>query len=239
MTDAIKGLIKKSLPQSWLEERRQYLSRRRYRQVELDAPGEYYSTAAFDYYKCIFVHIPKSAGVSISKTLFGNYGGGHNSIKDYQSIFPKPTFDRYFKFTFVRHPYTRLQSAYYFLKAGGMNEKDRNWSDTYLSQIHSFEEFILDHLNQDHILDWKHFKPQINYLQDDTEMLNIDFIGRYEGLHKDFDTVCNKIGIPNKNLKHENHTVKKFDKALSPYAKQVIFKVYYNDFKYLGYKPTL
>ena len=43
-----------------------------YARDELNNPGEYYSIKAFDYYECVFIHIPKAAGISVSKTLFGN-----------------------------------------------------------------------------------------------------------------------------------------------------------------------
>jgi len=54
----------------------------------------------FDRYQCIFVHIPKTAGVSICRSLFENLAGGHTTIAKYQIIFSKKEFDRYFKFTF-------------------------------------------------------------------------------------------------------------------------------------------
>ena len=60
-----------------------------------------YSYIPFDRHMCIFVHIPKTAGVSICRALFGNLAGGHASVSMYQIVFSKEEFDRYFKFTFV------------------------------------------------------------------------------------------------------------------------------------------
>ena len=40
----------------------------------------------FDQNQCIFVHIPKAAGVSVCRSLFGNLAGEHTTIQIYQSI---------------------------------------------------------------------------------------------------------------------------------------------------------
>jgi spore maturation protein CgeB len=45
---------------------------------KIDTEGR--SLKSFDEQKCIFVHITKCAGVSVSKSLFGNLGGGHMKI---------------------------------------------------------------------------------------------------------------------------------------------------------------
>ena len=70
----------------------------------------------FDKKKCIFFHIPKTAGISLVKALFGDLDWGHRDVKYYRNVFNKKKFDSYFKFTFVRNPYDRLFSAYSFLK---------------------------------------------------------------------------------------------------------------------------
>ncbi|MFP4354891.1 MAG: sulfotransferase family 2 domain-containing protein [Phycisphaerae bacterium] len=81
--------------------------------------GQKYTFYPFDKYRCIFVHIPKAAGVSVCQTLFGNLAGGHDTIEKYQKVFSWSDYKRYFKFTFVRNPWDRLASAYRFLRKGG------------------------------------------------------------------------------------------------------------------------
>ena len=70
----------------------------------------------FDEKKCIFFHIPKTAGISLVKALFGDLDWGHRDVNYYINVFDKKRFNDYFKFTFVRNPYDRLFSAYSFLK---------------------------------------------------------------------------------------------------------------------------
>ena len=96
----MKALIKSILPKSFLDKRNERI------RIELASsrylnkgPGHFYSMDAFDHFKCVFVHIPKAAGVSVNKALFGNLAGGHQSVKEYQEIFKKETYQSYFKFT--------------------------------------------------------------------------------------------------------------------------------------------
>src|SRR3954454_22051651 len=93
------------LKSQFLEYKRRSESAQYYKNVELLNPGNYMSTHCFDYYKCIFIHIPKTAGLSVSKTLFGNYAGTHLGIDHYIATLGRKTVEEYFKFAFVRNPW--------------------------------------------------------------------------------------------------------------------------------------
>src|SRR5271165_1269962 len=45
------------------------------------------SLKPFDDTRTIFVHIPKCAGTSVSKALFGNFSGGHLTFDEYLNHF--------------------------------------------------------------------------------------------------------------------------------------------------------
>jgi hypothetical protein len=77
---------------------------------------------------CLFVHIPKCAGVAVSRALFGGLGGGHLPVAHYQLMFDAAQYARHFKFAVVRNPYDRLLSAYRFLAGGGTNAVDAAWA---------------------------------------------------------------------------------------------------------------
>src|SRR3954465_5712000 len=117
---------------SFKEYRRRSKSAHIFRTKELNKPGNYYSKNCFDYYKCIFIHIPKTAGVSISKSLFGNYTD-HANIDWYLKHYEKRTVEQYYKVAFVRNPWDRLYSAYVFLRQGGMYEADATFYNQNLS----------------------------------------------------------------------------------------------------------
>ena len=168
-----------------------------------------FSFAQFDAFRCIFVHIPKAAGVSVSKSLFGNLGGGHVMIGAYRIIFPKTEFDSYFKFSFVRNPWDRLLSAYLFLKQGGLNADDRRWwSDHDMSRYRTFDEFVSNWLSRENADRSLHFLPQYRYLcAPFTRTLCVDFVGAFEHLERDFAYVRERLGFPSDvKLPHLNAT---------------------------------
>lgn len=224
----IKGLI--------VEHNRIKKNSNEYKANELTNPGNYYSLNAFDYYKCIFVHVPKAAGISINKALFGNYVGSHKTIREYKKIYPKRTFDRYFKFTIVRNPWDRLHSAYTFLKKGGMNKFDYDFMKKELNHINSFEQFVMEWLNENTINSYVHFKPQLYFLLDEKGNCPLDFIARFENLNNDFITISKRIN--NKaQLKHLNNTSRQTHYK-DIYTEEMIQKVglvYKNDIEFFKY----
>ena len=104
---------------------------------------------AFNDSNTIFVHIPKTAGISIVKAIYGDVSNeGHRSIYFYKKVFNKD-FEDFFTFSFIRNPYDRLYSSYKFLQNGGMNEHDKNAFQKYLSHYSDFEDFVLNGLNSE------------------------------------------------------------------------------------------
>lgn len=190
----------------------------------IDYNPEQYRTPVFQssflpfyYYRCIFVHIPKNAGLSVAYTLFGNTGGSHRKIVDYKVKFSKRTFRKYFKFTFVRNPWDRVVSTYFFLKEGGITDRDRKWSEEHISQFESFNDFVKGWLTLENINASLHFQEQHLFLTDEAGNLPMDFIGRFETLEEDFKTVLNHLGIERK-LEKKNTSKRKGD-----------YKSYYNE----------
>lgn len=183
-----------------------------------------YGLKGFDKTHSIFVHIPKAAGVSISKELYGNYGGGHCSIADYSNIFNEYDFTKYFKFTFVRNPWDRLLSAYRFLQEGGFNEKDEQWFELNLAKYKNFESFVMQWLSLENIDSYVHFKSQVSFLSTpNNNEITLDYLGFYENLEEDFSYIASKIK-PDARLQHLNKT-KKVSNFMEAYTTVMINRV--------------
>lgn len=190
-----------------------------------------------DKYRTIFIHIPKCAGISIEDALF-NKKIGHSYLWHYQ-VFDKERFNKYFKFTFVRNPWDRLVSAYFFMKKGGRNPFDKKWAEQHLSDINSFQEFV-EKLNNKNfrrvVLAEQHFRPQYKYVCDYKENILTDFTGRLENIEKDFDYVSKRLGI-NAKLPHFNKSKKGNYKNYYNYRmKQIVANIYKKDIKLFNYK---
>jgi chondroitin 4-sulfotransferase 11 len=74
--------------------------------------------------KCIFVHIPKTAGTSVTDALFGTPRPRHRPLQWYEGMEPE-LYKEYFKFAFVRNPWDRLVSGYHYV----VNKKPKKQSE--------------------------------------------------------------------------------------------------------------
>lgn len=223
-----RWLIKVSLPKAF----------RRLQEKRLIETNNGYSFKPFDQNKCIFIHIPKSAGISISKSLFGNSAGGHRKLEIYQVVFSKSEFDNYFKFTFVRNPWDRLVSAFLYLKNGGINDRDKAWSKQNLTSFMTFDSFVKEWVNQRNIESHLHFVPQFRFIcEPGIDIPRVNFIGYFEKLEEDFYYVREKLGL-HSNLLHSNKTVEKnkdYKEYYTDTTKEIVAKVYRKDIQLFGY----
>ena len=222
-------------------------------------------------HKCIFIHIPKAAGTSIETAFMDDLGLdmdnrhalllGENTNKDlgprrvshlaaseYVDLHfvSQEIYDKYFKFSIVRHPIDRLYSIY----------KYRTYSD-YIT----FDKFIKVKLPQliNSNRDGFFYKSQYDYVYCDKGSC-VDFIGKLENLSEDFKIIKDKTGLKS-DLNHHNKSeikrssiLKKIGKTikdpnvwsnfsfkhkkkyLSPVAVDVVKKYYQKDFKNFKYK---
>jgi len=210
----------------------------RYQQLRTVTDGEY-SYLPFDRTQSIFIHIPKAAGSSVCLSLYGNLAGGHTPMDQYRVIFSKEEFNKYFKFTFVRNPWDRLYSAYTFLKAGGLNQDDKEWSSNNLARLENFEDFVLNWLSPTNLHSYIHFKPQLDLLTiPHTNKMPLNYVGFFENLQSDFEHI-KRIVNPDATLKHDNKTLVSTSTGYrNSYTDAMIKKVgylYRKDIEVFGY----
>lgn len=196
-----------------------------------------YSIEPYIINECLYVHIPKTGGISINASLFGNLGSGHAPIWRFYDFITEDRFSKYFKFTIVRNPWDRLLSAFMFLKNGGINASDRTWSNVHLKKFTNFETFVREWVNDKNIYSYIHFVPQNYFLCIDNSRPLVDFIGYYENIEEDFQYIAQKIGIKTTLKKLNTNTVKgNYVDYYSDETSAIVEKVYKKDIKMFGYK---
>lgn len=197
--------------------------------------------------KFIFIHIPKNAGstVEVSLGIYKkecmvetkdsifedgvSYSQQHltaKQLKIYDKT--KDIFDSYFKFTFVRNPYQRVLSEYFWLNQKNLN-KDRTPSENFSKFIDEFYSTI----DKDHKL------TQYEYLYNENGNLMVDFIGRVESFENDFTKVLNKFNTKIKikpfNITRQKKDINQ-DLYLTKENKEKIYNLFKIDFETFGYE---
>lgn len=188
-----------------------------------------------DQHKCIFIHIPKAAGTSVARTLFGE-SSRHLHYSDYEQANPRKFAD-YFKFSFVRNPWSRLFSAYTFLKKGGVNEMDLKWAEANLSRFPDFDSFVKGWVNSENVRSWVHFYPQHYFICDDQLNLKIDFVGRFETIDLDFAHLQKQLGLLSGPLPRINSSARP-DSYLEHYSDEsvrIVAGAYADDIRTFSY----
>jgi hypothetical protein len=201
------------------------------RYVELTAP-------------CVFVHIPKTAGTSISRSI-GMRGISHSTAAQWQAHLGAERFNRRFRFSIVRHPVDRLVSGSLWVYSL-TNKDEGDFGRSYLGET-SFKASC-DQLNlwlnshlRSLLTDEQRFNssrarmlPQLMI----NGSLAVDYIGKYEEL----ELALREVGkhLP---MRHELPTLKRISTStkksvvLDRDIIELISICLQDEFKAFGYDP--
>ena len=193
-----------------------------------------FSLRRFDEKQCIFVHVPKAAGTSVSLGLFGDLTH-HYTAWQYRVIYGRRAFNRYFKFAFVRNPWDRLYSAFSYLRAGGWNAEDREFFDNNLSGLSGFEEFVSCWLSPANLDSHVHFQPQHTFVCDSSGRVLIDYLGYFETLADDYNYVTQFV-VPMSELPKVNASPRSdYRTVYSSESRRRVNELYERDVALFGY----
>ena len=191
---------------------------------------------AFYTTKTIFIHIPKTAGVSLLKAIYGDVPlTAHRSFY-FNRIALNIKNEEYFSFAFVRNPFDRLYSSYMFLKKGGMNHHDSLAFETHLSKFKDFEDFVLNGLDMNLIFKITHLIPQYKYLCDSSGVVLVNFIGKFENFEDDIDLLSLKLKKDIKLSHHNCNKKKDYRDVYNDDMISVVAKIYQKDLTIFKYK---
>ena len=153
----------------------------------------------------LFVHIPKCGGISIRQRLLGESHGYHRTIADYSIALGAKALARRWKFTFVRNPFSRIASAFFYLKRGGRAEIDAVVNERILGRCRTLEDFILMLEQNPELLSLLHFRPQWLFLINPVSFcIEMDFVGRIENLDTDLARVFAHLGMSGRPTERRN-----------------------------------
>jgi Sulfotransferase family len=169
-------------------------------------------------HRCLFVHIPKTAGMSIEHAFLREVGLTwedraafllrrnddprrgppqltHLTAGEYLACgyLTEQQFRSYFKFAFVRNPWDRIVSEYKY------------WGHPVKID---FKTYLFKRLPAPGWTDiYRHVIPQHDFLYDESGRLLVDFVGRFETIQADFDRICERLSLPPRPLPRVNRSL--------------------------------
>lgn len=185
--------------------------------------------------RCIFIHVPKTAGTSILLALGDN---GKSRLHLPWHVFlsaNQKKFDDYFKFSFVRNPWDRAWSAYNYLRNGGNKASDVEVSKK-ISEFTNFDQFLKKGLGYGYFRNHILFLPQSQFLIGPAGLPVVDFLGTVENFSQDFSVCLKEIGIK-ENVAISKHNVSppSSPPSISGQGISVIEEIYRQDIEAFGY----
>jgi hypothetical protein len=187
--------------------------------------------------RCIFVHVQKTGGSSIEVALRQHdpaipekphNARRHLGARDVRELVGAATWDASFTFGFVRNPWDRLVSWHSMcVQAPAPNAFGRHVQDHFAS----FEDFVM---RPDAMLA-RTTVPQVDYLAGHDGALIVDFVGRYEALHRDYAEVGRRLGI-GAALPHANRSAHRdYRDYFSASMRDVVAARFARDIERFGY----
>ncbi len=172
-------------------------------------------------HKCIFVHVPKTAGQSIEAVflealgLRGPEGRAQLLLRENKDRTAGPrrlahlygaeyvalghidaaAFAGYFKFAVVRHPYDRAVSEYRY-RAAALIAKGR--------MVPGFDDFLSETGEDEHLDTARHLVPQVRYTHDAAGACLMDEVLRFEHLAEEIAPVFKRVLGHGAALPHHN-----------------------------------
>jgi chondroitin 4-sulfotransferase 11 len=218
---ALRQTVVRLLPEDMLERRRVKLRAEVFRKAGV-----------------VFVHVPRSAGTSVTDVVFGRFIG-HFRIEQVLKCSP-PDILQLPRFTIMRNPWDRAVSAYEFARAGGGVGGERMIRiarpELYAGpEFSSFERFVKAFLAQKDLcrIDGV-FRPQVYYAADSAGNLPFDHVGVFEKIEQTeqwlADTLGRPISFPRYNATKRTAYRQYYDAEL----RNIVGDLYASDVKAIG-----
>ena len=210
-------------------------------------------------YNFLFVHIAKTGGTSVRSALQSlrwkdpvyymmyicsrfSHLSGHKTASKFprhckiiaaKEMLPDEYFKKLFKFTFVRNPWDlQVSSFHHIRRERPQYMQDKNTFDEFLRWKFDPERPYQFHIDTSIAL-------QSDYLVDLHGDNLVDFIGRYERLQEDFNSVCDRIGIERITLpfkRRSSSRKKDYRQYYTAETAELVNRHFSKDIEMLGYQ---
>lgn len=147
----------------------------------------------------------------------------HNPRNKYNVT--KNQYNSYFKFTFVRNPWERAFSWYKAVMRDEITKKELG-----IKRNLSFNDALVQYVGKGLL------EPQLNWITNFSDEIDLDYIGRFENLTEDFQKICNQLDISHITLPHKlKGTGKDYRKYYNKDSMKIIMEHYSDELSMFGY----
>lgn len=214
-------------------------------------------------YKFIFVHIPKTAGLSVTDA-FGKYGRPrgrplyrsisrrlpflesparahfrvHEAASKMVAKLSRPVFDQFLSFSVIRNPFDHAVSHYEYMK----QFRIKSTADK-VAKL-SFQDYLEYRMKAPFWNDtiFARMPSQSYYLCDAAGNLLVKRLIHFERLNEELEELSRDLALPDFNLRHVNKT-KAARRPMQSYydatTEDLVRRIYAPDFDLLGYSRDL
>lgn len=206
-------------------------------------------------HRCIFIHIPKTAGTSIENAIWGDdwtqrteeqlwmgavcpgynkyQSGGlqHLLATQIRQEVGTDVFNDYYKFSITRNPWDKVVSQYLYVKTRRDIQKMMG-----LPRWLTFRAYV-NALVEKHDLHVQSME-QFQFLYGAENQLLVDFVGRFDTLDADFQHIVSVLGLGPLSLPHAMQSQRKkkaYQHYYSSKTKQIIATLYRRDIDLFDY----
>jgi hypothetical protein len=179
----------------------------------------------------VFIHINRTGGANVAKAL-GMPISQHLTVKELVRSIGKEEWETAFKFVFIRNPYSKVVSQY--------NYRFRTDQTKLKTQNITFKEWVIKTYGKEKDLAYydnpKMFMPQVNWLKNISSELDVDYIGRFERIHTDYNIICSMLGI-NKKLPYvKNSSREDYYRYYDKETRNIVYNWFREDFDTFRYR---
>ena len=198
--------------------------------------------------RLVYLEVPKVANCSIKGSMLkqsfqDDYSVQNESLKYTVHVLGKRYKD-YYRFTFVRNPFERLVSCY-----ESKYHKDKKMIGTPYMKEMTYEYYLFGYLRKDrgftnficrialipNAYKDHHFKPQTSIVYNADGKCNVDFVGRYEHLEKEFEKIISKYEL-GKLPMYNKTQYKNYMDYYNVFTARLAYFIYKDDINKFGYE---
>lgn len=179
----------------------------------------------------IFLHINKTAGTSVGRAIDLPLKR-HRTAREIIGQIGRARWESAWKFTFVRNPWDRAVSLYEYRRMKdrtGVGSSGISFGD-WVQRVFDEDPDPVYHNNS------RSFMPQCDWLKDDRGEIDLDFIGRFEHLARDFAQVAERVApgaeLPRLNASKRSAFTSYYDAA----SRDMVARWFAEDIERFGYR---